>query len=208
MAGSANGGEIRARLTLDNSEFRRNVKDSQNQMSTLDKRARDNEAGFRQLQKTAKVAGLAVAGIGAASIKTAATFEQGMARVKGLTGATGDEFGLLEDAAREAGATTVFSATDASEALSYLSMAGFDATESVDALPGVLNLAAAAQIDLGRSSDIVSNIMTGFGMSTDETERAVDVLVETMTTANTDLPQLGDAMKFVAPVAEIGRAHV
>lgn len=68
-------------------------------------------------------------------------------------------------------------------------------------MPAVLNLAAAAQVDLGRSADVVSNIMTGFGLTADDTGHAVDVLVKTMTTANTDLPMLGDAMKYVAPVA-------
>jgi TP901 family phage tail tape measure protein len=85
--------------------------------------------------------------------------------------------------------------------MEYLAMAGFETNEIIASMPGVLNLAAAAQIDLGRSSDIVSNIMTGFGLSAQETDRAVDVLVQTMRSANTDLPQLGEAMKFVAPVA-------
>ncbi|MGM0904270.1 MAG: phage tail tape measure protein [Bacillota bacterium] len=85
--------------------------------------------------------------------------------------------------------------------MQYLAMAGFEATEIVSAMPAVLDLAAAAQIDLGRSADIVSNIMTGFGLSAEDTGNAVDVLVKTMTTANTDLPMLGEAMKYVAPVA-------
>ncbi|PGW01060.1 phage tail tape measure protein, partial [Bacillus cereus] len=89
----------------------------------------------------------------------------------------------------------------AAEGLSFLSMAGFKAQDSIDALPAVLNLAAAGQLDLGRSADIVSNIMTGFGISATDTGHAVDVLTKTMTSANTDLPMLGDAMKYVAPVA-------
>lgn len=201
MAG-ANGGEVRARLTLDNSQFKKNMNDSRSQMSSLDKQAQNNQKGFAQMQKAAKIAGVAVAAMGAAAVTTAARFEQGMARVKALTGATGAEFDMLETAAREAGATTVFSATDASEALSFLAMAGFDANDSVAALPNVLNLAAAAQVNLGQSADIVTNIMTGFGLTAEDTDHAVDVLVETMTSANTSLPQLGDAMKMVAPVAE------
>ncbi|MCY8099469.1 phage tail tape measure protein [Bacillus haynesii] len=78
---------------------------------------------------------------------------------------------------------------------------GFSVKEQVGSLPAVLNLASASNESLGRSADIVSNIMTGFGIKAEESGRAVDVLVKTMTTANTDLGQLADAMKYVAPVA-------
>ncbi|MCA1183612.1 phage tail tape measure protein [Bacillus licheniformis] len=78
---------------------------------------------------------------------------------------------------------------------------GFSVKEQVGSLPAVLNLASASNESLGRSADIVSNIMTGFGIKAEESGHAVDVLVKAMTTANTDLGQLGDAMKYVAPVA-------
>jgi TP901 family phage tail tape measure protein len=91
--------------------------------------------------------------------------------------------------------------SQAAEGLQYLAMAGFSVDEQIGALPAVLNAAQAAGITLGESADVVSNIMTGFGISADESGKAVDVLVKTMTTANTNLPQLGQAMKYVAPVA-------
>jgi TP901 family phage tail tape measure protein len=125
-----------------------------------------------------------------------------MARVSAVSGATGEEFEELKNIAEEMGSKTEWSAVQSAEALTYLSMAGFKVKEQISALPSVLALASSAQIDLGRSADIVSNIMTGFGISADETGHAVDVLVKTMTTANTDLPMLGEAMKYVAPVAK------
>jgi TP901 family phage tail tape measure protein len=91
--------------------------------------------------------------------------------------------------------------SQAAEGLQFLAMAGFSVDEQIGALPAVLNAAQAAGITLGESADVVSNIMTGFGISADESGKAVDVLVKTMTTANTNLPQLGQAMKYVAPVA-------
>jgi len=141
-----------------------------------------------------------VAGVGA-SVGVAANFEKAMSRVKAISGATEQEFEALKEKAKELGETTQFSASQAAEGMQFLSMAGFDVNEILSAMPSVLNLAAAAQIDLGRSADIVSNIMTGFGISAEDTSHAVDVLVKTMTSANTDLPQLGEAMKYVAPVA-------
>ncbi|WP_217587003.1 phage tail tape measure protein [Lentibacillus saliphilus] len=157
---------------------------------------------FGKIQKMSMVAGTAIAGVVGASIKTAADLEAGMSKVKAVSGASAEEMKELEAVAREMGSTTQFSASQAAEGLQYLSLAGFEVQEQIDALPSILNAAAAGNIELGQSADIVSNIMTGFGISASETEGAVDVLVKTMTTANTDLPQLGDAMKMVAPVAK------
>jgi TP901 family phage tail tape measure protein len=202
MAKQTNGGEVRARLTLDNSQFRKNMKNSRSDLGEFDKKASGSKQNLKGLEEAAGLVGIAVAGMASAAVVTAAQFEQSMARVAAVSGASGDSLKSLEDAAKQAGETTVFSANQSADALSYLSMAGFEASESVEALPSVLDLASAAQLDLGQSADIVSNIMTGFSMDTEDTGKAVDVLVETMTSANTNLPQLGEAMKFVAPIAE------
>ncbi|MEC1238031.1 phage tail tape measure protein, partial [Bacillus paralicheniformis] len=130
------------------------------------------------------------AGIGA-SVKTAADFEAAMSNVKAISGATGDEFEALKNIAAKMGAETKFTAVEAAEGLQFLAMAGFSVEEQIGSLPAVLNLASASNESLGRSADIVSNIMTGFGVKAEESGHAVDVLVKTMTTANTDLGQLG-----------------
>nr|WP_276570012.1 phage tail tape measure protein [Paenibacillus alvei] len=135
------------------------------------------------------------------AIETSATFEQSMAKVKAITGATADEFERLRNQSIELGATTVFTASQAADAQSYLAMAGFKTNQILAAMPGVLALAAAGQMDLARTSDIASNILTGFQLEAEESMRVVDVMAKTMTSANTNIEQLGYAMKYVAPVA-------
>jgi TP901 family phage tail tape measure protein len=143
-----------------------------------------------------------IAGIGVSAIMTGAKFEQGMNRVKALTQASGSEFDSLTATAKELGKTTMFSATQSAEAMGFLAMAGFKTTSIVGAMPGVLNLAAAAQMDLGQAADITSNILTGFGKETADLAHVNDVLVKAMTSANVDLSMLGESMKFVGPVAK------
>ena len=144
---------------------------------------------------------LPIVGIAAAAVKTAADFETSMNRVRAVSGATGKDFDALSETARELGKTTQFSAAEAADAMSFLAMAGFEANKIIGAMPGTLALAAAAQLDMGQSADIVSNIMSAFQLDAEELEGAVDVLTKTFTSSNTDLVQLGDAMKYVAPVA-------
>lgn len=144
---------------------------------------------------------LPIVGMGVAMIKTAGDFEQSMNKVSAISGATGADFDMLRNKAKELGATTSFSASQAADGMSFLAMAGFEANEIVSAMPGVLNLAAAGNMDLATSADIASNILTGFGMTAEESNRMVDILAKTFTSSNTNLVQLGEAMKYVAPVA-------
>ena len=138
---------------------------------------------------------------GVLTLKSAADFEAGMNKVKALTGASGDELKALEKQAKTLGRTTQFSASQAADAMGFLGMAGFQANEILGAMPGTLELAASAQLDLGSSADIVSNILTGYGLKVEDLTRVNDVLVKSFTSANTDLVQLGQAMKFAGPVA-------
>lgn len=156
-----------------------------------------------------KATGLKLVGMGAAaavpfaiSARTFASFESQMARVKALTGAQGDEFARLEQMARRLGASTVFSASQAAEAMSYFALAGFDVERILGAIGPTLDLAAAGQIEIAEAADIAAKIMAGMGLSADELGNAVDVMAKAMTTANTDLTMLGDAFKFVGPMAK------
>ena len=194
-------GEIRARLILDMADWSRSRDQVRNDMSQMGRSSENLSKQMGLVQKASlAVGGAVVAGIGA-SVKTAADFEAALSNVKAISGATGQEFEDLKNIASKMGAETKFTAVEAAEGLQYLAMAGFSVKEQVGSLPAVLNLASASNESLGRSADIVSNIMTGFGIKAEESGRAVDVLVKTMTTANTDLGQLADAMKYVAPVA-------
>lgn len=198
---AANAGEVRARLVLDNAQFRQGVSQARQDMQGLGQGAQSTSQGMSMLNKASAAAGVAVVAAVGASVKAAANFEQSMAKVKAISGATDTEFAQLTATAKNLGATTQFSASQAADGLAFLSLAGFKAQDSIDAMPAVLNLAAAGAIDLGTAADIASNIMTGFGLEAKDTSKAADILAKTFTTANTDMNQLGMAMKYVAPVA-------
>ncbi|MDR4198272.1 phage tail tape measure protein [Bacillus altitudinis] len=194
-------GEIVARLELDSAQFSAGVSQAESQMNQMSNSAKSLSTQMGIVQTAAlAVGGAVVAGIGV-SVKTAADFEQAMSKVQSISGATGQDFEALRKVAMDLGESTKFTATEAAQGLQYLAMAGFSVKDQIGSLPAVLNMAAAASVDMGTSADIVSNIMTGFGIASEDSTYAVDVLVKTMTSANTDLLQLGDAMKYVAPVA-------
>ena len=144
---------------------------------------------------------LPVIGLGFAVAKMAGGFEKEMNRVAGITGSTGADFKRLEDQAKELGKTTQFSAGQAAEAMGFLAMAGFDTNQIISAMPSTLQLAAAGNLELARAADITSNIMSGYNMTVDELSHSNDVLTKTFTSSNVSLEQVGEAMKFVAPVA-------
>jgi len=144
---------------------------------------------------------LPIVAFGTSTIKTAADFEKAMNRVQVLTRASEDQFNSLRNQAKDLGRTTVFSAVQAGEAMSYLAMAGFSTDKIIGAMPGTLALAAAGQMEIARTADIASNILSAFRLDASEMNRVADVLAYTMSNANTNLEQLGEAMKFVAPVA-------
>lgn len=147
---------------------------------------------------------LAVAAVGYAAyaaVGPAMQFEQAMARVGAVSNASAEEQALLTRAARDLGATTMFSASQAAEGMQYLAMAGFEVNETIDAIPGLLNLAAAAGSDLASTSDIASNVLSGFALQAGEMGRLGDVLTNTFTTSNTTLEMLGSTMSYVAPQA-------
>lgn len=135
-------------------------------------------------------------------IDAAARFEESMALVRAVTNnITGEGFAMLSAQARELGATTTFTASQAADGMAFLAKAGFTANEQFAAMPSMLALARASSTDLGQAADIASNILSGFGLEAEEMTRVADVMVQTFTTANTDIPMLGDTMKYIAPVA-------
>ena len=163
---------------------------------------KDFSAGVKQTGQTlTRTLTVPIVGVGSAMLKTAADFERAMNQVGAVTGATGEEFNMLREQAKELGRTTKFTATQAAEGMNFLAMAGFETSQIMTAMPGVLNLASAGAMDLATASDIASNILTGFNMDAEDMARVVDVMAKTFTSSNTNLMQLGTAMSFVAPVA-------
>lgn len=132
---------------------------------------------------------------------TAADFEAKMSKVGAITNSSSVDIENLTNKARELGATTQFSATQAAEAMSYLGMAGWDAKKIMAGMPGLLNLAAAGGTDLARTADIISDDLTAFGLAADKASHMADVFAYTITHSNTNVEMLGDTMKYAAPVA-------
>jgi TP901 family phage tail tape measure protein len=149
-------------------------------------------------------AAAAFASIGVAVTKSAQVFgdfEQKMLVVKGVSRASQEEFVALSAAARAMGRETEWSASQAAEAQQYLAKAGLDVSQTIQALPGMLDLATAGQLDLAEASDIVTDSMSGMNMEVHELSRISDVFVATATRTNTDIRMLGESMKYAAPVA-------
>lgn len=202
----ANLGTATVRTRMDTSGLRTGISDAKGALTGF---GRDSQRTLTSIGKGFQQTGglltrgltLPLVGAGAAIVKVAADFERATNRVAALSGAQGAAFDRLRDQAKELGSATQFSATQAAEAQAFLAQAGFTTDQIFKSLPGTLNLAGAAQLDLGRSADIVSNILTGFQLDVSELDRAVDVLAKAFTSSNTDLEQLGQGFKFVGPVA-------
>nr|DAG58761.1 MAG TPA: minor tail protein [Bacteriophage sp.] len=144
---------------------------------------------------------LPIVGIGTAAVKTSMDFESAMSKVASLSGAQGEQFDSLRDKALEMGAKTMYSATESAEALQYMALAGWNTEDMLNGLEPILKLAGAAGMDLGTASDIVTDGLTAMGLSAKDAAHFADVMAVTMSKSNTDVNQLGEAFKYVAPLA-------
>lgn len=134
-------------------------------------------------------------------VSIAGDFEEGMSNVEAISGATAEEMELLSGKAKELGATTKFTAQEASDAMGYMAMAGWDAQEMLSGMDGVLQLAAASGEDLAMVSDIVTDNLTAFGLTAADTARFADVLAAAATNSNTNVSIMGETFKMSASVA-------
>lgn len=195
-------GEIQATLTL-RDQMSAALKTAQKNLQTAGKSIERmgqqmSTAGSAMLPLSA-----AVSAFGYVALDTFADFEKGMNRVRAVTGATGTDFAALDKQAQQLGATTVFTAREAAEAMGFLGLAGFKVNEILGAMPGTLQLASAGAMDVGRAADITAKVLRGYGFDVAEISRVNDVLVKSFTTANTDLVQLGDAFRYAGPIAKL-----
>ena len=168
--------------------------------------ARQARTAFTNVTSSAtwQAAAVGAAAIGAGlvvSVRTAMEFEKAMSGVTAKVGGTSEEMAELNQLARDLGRNTQFSATQAAEGMDFLAMAGFKSNEIIAAMPGLLNLAAAGNLDLGAAADIASNILGGMNLKAGETARVADVLAKAATSSNVTVEMLGETFKFVAPVA-------
>lgn len=205
-------------LTLDYTQFSSNLKTAIGEATSLSGKFSDT------LGKGLTTVGNQIAGVGkamtagltvpigtaaASAVKFGADFDKGMSNVAAVSGATTEEFGKMREAAISWGEKTVYTAKDASDALYYMGLAGWGANESIAGLGPVLNLAAAGDLELGRTSDIVTDAMTSMKLAAGElnkdgienTIHFTNSLAAAMSNSNTDVDQMGEAFKYVAPLA-------
>lgn len=144
---------------------------------------------------------LAIGGVGTAAVKTAADFDAGMSQVAAISGATGDDLEALRDKAREMGSKTKFSASEAASAMEYMAMAGWKTGDMLGGIEGIMNLAAASGEDLATTSDIVTDALTAFGLSAEDSGHFADILAAASSNANTNVSMMGETFKYCAPIA-------
>ena len=200
---SVNAGSAVAYLELDSSKFQTGLKTAvaslkqvSNNTATTTQKFKALGSGLTSIGSTLSLVSVPLLGIGAGALKTASDFKAGMSKVSALSGATGKDLEMLEKVAKEMGATTKFSATEASDALSYMALAGWDAEQMAAGLEPSLKLAGAAGMDLALTTDIVTDTMSMFGMEASEATKMTDMLAYAQANSNTDVQQLGEALKY------------
>lgn len=135
------------------------------------------------------------------AVEVGSEFEAAMSKVKAISGATGADFDSLKSRAEELGRSTQFSASDVSNAFSYMALAGWDVSQMLQSIDGVLNLAAAGEMDLAEASDIVTDYISAFGLTASDSSHFVDMMATAMSSSNTNIEQLGEAYKNCASTA-------
>lgn len=146
-------------------------------------------------------ASAAVTALGVAAVKTASDFDSSMSQVATVSDTTGEDFDKLRAKAREMGAKTKFSASEAADAMNYMAMAGWKTSDMLDGIEGIMNLAAASGEDLTTTSDIVTDALTAFGLTAKDSGHFADILAAASSSANTNVSMMGETFKYCAPIA-------
>lgn len=157
--------------------------------------------GVEGLTAYAAAVTAAAGAIGTFAVKSGADFEEGMSNVEAISGATADEMQMLTDKADKLGARTKFTAKEASDAFNYMAMAGWKASDMMEGIDGVINLAAASGEELGLVSDIVTDSLTAFKMEAKDAGHYADVLAMASSNANTNVAMMGETFQYCAPIA-------
>jgi len=203
----SNLGTVYAELRLQLDSFRRDISEANQQFANL--RQGIQNSPLTEMGRTltsigssmTKYVTLPVVALGTAAVYTGAQFDQAMSVVKAVSSATGDEFQKLRDQAIELGGTTVFSAKDAADGMGILAQAGFQVNEVMEAMPALLDLASAGQLDLSQAGLVLATTMNTFGESADQTARYADIFAQAAASTSTDVKQLAEAMSYGAPSA-------
>lgn len=159
------------------------------------------ERGLKATMGILTGAATTIGTLGVAAIKVGSDFEGAMSKVEAISGATGSDLEALTNKAKEMGASTKFSATESANAFEYMAMAGWKTEDMLNGIEGIMNLAAASGEDLATTSDIVTDALTAFGLSAQDSTHFADILAQASSNANTNVGMMGETFKYVAPVA-------
>lgn len=180
----------------------KNVTKMGNKLQKTSQKLKTLGQGMKNVGKNAAVkfavAGAAVTGL----IMVFASYEKQMSKVKAISGATEKEFARLKETARGLGKVTKFSAKEAGEGMEFLALAGYNTNQTIAAMPGLLNLAAAGQLELGKASDLVTDILSQYGLEAEYATNASDLFAKVQATANTNVELLGSAILSVGGTAK------
>lgn len=196
----ANVGGIRAgrayvELYADSSKLQRSLKAAESRLKSFGDSASSIGAQFMGL-------GVAASLPIAAAVRGFAAFDDQMRAVQAVSGSTAEEFAMLTERAKELGRTTSFTAAEVANAMAELGRAGFKAPQIDAAIDSVMNLSRSTQTEIPLATEIAGNALRSFGLEADETERVCDVLAATVNNSSQTLEDLGEAFKFVAPIAK------
>lgn len=204
-----NAGNITAYLDLDTSKFTSGFANAGKELDNFTKKG--TTAGQKISSVGSAMTGVGnsltatvttpIVGVGAAAVKASMDFEAGMSNVQAISGATGRDMERLRELALEMGAKTKFSSTEAADGFSYMAMAGWKTEDMLAGLPGIMYLAEAANYDLAATSDIVTDALTAFGMTAEESGHFADILASASSNANTNVAMMGETFKYAAPIA-------
>lgn len=193
-----NIGEMFVRLGIELTDYAKGIEEAQGKLAQL-------ERSFTTVGKTLSVALTAplaaLAAMGASNVSVFSGFESAMLKVSAVAQTTGEELTKLKDQAIQLGADTVFSAGQAAEAMGAFATSGFNASQIYAAMPGVLNLASAGQLEVAKAAEITASVLHGFALEADQSGRVADVLSKAATVGATSVTELGVAFQYVGPSA-------
>lgn len=196
-------------LDLDTSKFKKGFKSALDDLQTFSDKTTKAGDKFTALGSAMTTTGSTLTkwvttplvGIGTAAFAVGNEFESAMSKVQAISGATGEQLEALTEQAMDLGATTAFSASEAAAGMENLASAGFTVEEIIEAMPGLLNLAASSGAELGTAAEIAASAVRGFGLEASETAHVADVFAEAAARTNAQTEDMGEAMKYIAPVA-------
>lgn len=173
--------------------------------SSLNAASQQAEKAFQKITSAAKtlgyIGGAAVVGATAAAIDIGKEYEAQMSTVQAISGATAKEYEQLDAKAQEMGISTQFSATESAQAMEYMAMAGWKTEDMLGGIEGIMNLAAASGESLSSVSDIVTDALTAFNLTAEDSGHFADVLAKASSNSNTNVAMMGETFKYVASVA-------